>query len=41
MGAALELEFPAETFTSDSATIQIRPPESDPVSAVFDLTRLR
>jgi hypothetical protein len=41
MGAALELEFPAETFTSDSATIQIRPPEGDPVSAGFDLTRLR
>jgi hypothetical protein len=41
MGAALELEFPADTFTSDSATIQVLPPEGEPVSVDFDLTRLR
>jgi hypothetical protein len=41
MGAALELEFPADTFTSDSATIQVLPPEGEPVFVEFDLTRLR
>jgi hypothetical protein len=40
-GAAVDLEFPAGAFTSDSATIQIIPPEGDPVSVAFDLTRLR
>jgi hypothetical protein len=41
MGAALELEFSAEVFTSDSATIQVLPPEGEPVSVSFDLIRLR
>jgi hypothetical protein len=41
MGAALELEFPAESFTSDSATILVTPPEGDPVSVDFNLTSLR
>jgi hypothetical protein len=40
-GAAIDLEFPAGAFTSDSATIQVIPPEGDPVSVDFDLTRLR
>jgi hypothetical protein len=40
-GAAIELEFPANAFTSDSATIEVLPPEGDPVSVDFDLTRLR
>jgi len=40
-GAALKFEFPADAFTSDSATIHIDPPEGDPVSVEFDLTRLR
>jgi hypothetical protein len=41
MGAALELEFPADSFTSDSATILVTPPEGDPVSVDFNLTSLR
>jgi hypothetical protein len=40
-GAAIDLEFPATSFSSDSATIQVIPPEGDPVSVEFDLTRLR
>jgi hypothetical protein len=40
-GAAVDLEFPAGAFTSDSASIQVIPPEGDPVSVDFDLTRLR
>jgi hypothetical protein len=40
-GAAIDLEFPADAFTSDSATIQVTPPEGAPVSVDFDLTRLR
>jgi hypothetical protein len=35
------LEFPADAFTSDTSTIQVTPPEGDPVSVDFDLTRLR
>ncbi len=40
-GATIQLEFLAESFASDSATIQVNPPEGDPVSVDFDLTRLR
>jgi hypothetical protein len=40
-GATLKFEFPADAFTSDSATIHIDPPEGDPVFVEFDLTRLR
>ncbi len=40
-GAAIELEFPASTFASDTATVEVLPPEGDPVSVDFDLTRLR
>jgi hypothetical protein len=40
-GATLELDFPAEAFTSDSATVQVIPPEGDPVSVDFNLIRLR
>lgn len=40
-GATLEFDFPADAFTSDTATIQVDPPEGDPVSVDFDLTRLR
>jgi hypothetical protein len=40
-GATLEFEFPAGAFDSDSATIEVLPPEGDPVSVGFDLTRLR
>jgi len=41
MGAALELEFSADAFTSDSATIRVLPPEGDPVSVDFNLSSLR
>jgi hypothetical protein len=41
MGAAIDLEFPANAFTSDSVTVQVIPPEGDSVSVDFDLTRLR
>lgn len=40
-GATIEIELPAETFSSDSATILVAPPEGDPVSVEFDLTSLR
>jgi len=40
-GATLEFDFRAESFTSDSATIEVVPPEGDPVSVDFDLIRLR
>jgi hypothetical protein len=40
-GATIEIEFPAESFSSDSATILVAPPEGDPVSVEFDLTSLR
>ena len=41
IGAAVDLEFPAVAFTSDFLTVQVIPPEGDPVSVDFDLTRLR
>ena len=37
-GATLELEFPGEAFTSDSATVLVFPPEGDQVSVDFNLT---
>ena len=40
-GATVRLRFPGEAFLSDSATIQVAPPEGEPVSVDFDLTRLR
>jgi len=40
-GATLEFDFRAESFTSDSAAVQVIPPEGDPASVEFDLTRLR
>ncbi len=40
-GARLQFDFPADAFTSDSATIQVLPPEGDAVSVDFDLARLR
>jgi hypothetical protein len=41
IGATLEFEFPAVAFTSDTATIDVVPPEGDPVSVEFDLNSLR
>jgi hypothetical protein len=40
-GATVQFEFRASAFTSDSPTVQVTPPEGDPVSVDFDLTRLR
>jgi hypothetical protein len=40
-GATLHLEIPAKLFTSESATVQIAPPEGPDVSVEFDLTSLR
>ena len=40
-GATLQFEFPASAFKSDSPTVQVTPPEGDPVSVEFDLSRLR
>jgi hypothetical protein len=41
IGATLHLELPAKLFTSDTATIEVDPPEGDPVAADFDLASLR
>jgi hypothetical protein len=40
-GANLELEFPARSFSSDSITVKVIPPEGAPVSANFQTSRLR
>jgi hypothetical protein len=40
-GATLQFDYPAKAFPSDTATIQIFPPEGDPVSVDFDLSSLR
>jgi hypothetical protein len=40
-GATLVFEFPAAAFNSDTATIDVVPPDGDTVSADFDLARLR
>ena len=39
-GATVDLEFPADAFSSD-ATIQIDPPEGDQVVVSFDLSSIR
>jgi len=40
-GATLQFDFSAEDFASGSATIEVNPPEGDPVSLDFDLDHLR
>jgi hypothetical protein len=40
-GAAIELEFDAEAFSLDSATVQVSPPEGDQVPAEFNLVALK
>ncbi|HKW61789.1 MAG TPA: hypothetical protein VJN89_04520 [Candidatus Acidoferrum sp.] len=40
-GATVYIRFPAVAFTSNTATIDITPPEGDPVSVDFDLSSLR
>jgi len=40
-GATLQFDFSAEDFPSGSATIEVYPPEGDPLSIDFDLYHLR
>ena len=41
ISATLTFEFPAETFSADSASITVEPPVGESVTADFDLSRLR
>ena len=41
IGATLTFEFPADAFSADVASITVDPPEGEPVTAEFDLGRLR
>jgi hypothetical protein len=41
IGATIRLESLAESFLSDTATVQVDPPEGDPVTVSFDLTSFR
>jgi len=41
VGATIELEFPATAFASESATIEVDPPEGDRVSVNFDLSSIQ
>jgi hypothetical protein len=40
-GATVTARFPADAFSSGTATIEVLPPEGDPVSVDFDLASLR
>jgi hypothetical protein len=40
-GATLQFDFSADVFASGAATIDVTPPEGDPVSIAFDLDHLR
>lgn len=40
-GATLTFEYPADAFTGNTATVEIDPPEGDPVGVDFDLTAFR
>lgn len=40
-GATVQMEFLADTLTSDSATVQIAPPGSDPILVNFELYAMR
>jgi len=40
-GATLQFDFPADAFASGSATIEVTPPEGDPITVDFDLDHLR
>jgi hypothetical protein len=41
VGATVQLEFLADAFSRDSATVRIDPPEGDAVSVDFDLSSIR
>src|SRR5271154_272492 len=40
-GAILRLEFRAEKFPPDDVTVQVTPPDYDPIAVEFDLSTLR
>lgn len=40
-GASIWLQFPADAFKSDCATIEVNPPQGDQVAVDFDLASLR
>ncbi|HET6932536.1 MAG TPA: hypothetical protein VFI45_19585 [Candidatus Acidoferrum sp.] len=40
-GATLTFEYPADAFTENTATIQVDPPEGEPVAVDFDLISFR
>jgi hypothetical protein len=40
-GATVELEFPADAFSSDSATVRVDPPKGETAQVNFDLSALR
>lgn len=41
VGSQVHLSFPAESFTSDSATVEVTGPDGQAVQATFDLVALR
>jgi hypothetical protein len=41
IGATLTFEFPPDAFSSNAASVTVDPPEGEPVTAEFDLGRLR
>lgn len=41
IGATLQFDLSADDFSSDEATIDVKPPEGDPVSVDFDLGHFR
>jgi hypothetical protein len=40
-GATLYLDFPADSFDSNTASVEVYPPEGDPLAVDFDLAALR
>jgi hypothetical protein len=40
-GATIWLDFPAKEIVSDTITVEVDPPQGDPIAVDFDLTRLR
>ena len=40
-GATLHFDFPPDSFSSDTANVQITPPHADPIAMDFDLSSFR
>lgn len=40
-GATLRFDFPPDSFTSDTANVQVAPPHADPIAIDFDLSSFR